>query len=123
MSEVEIATINKPKQYKRTGECLRCGQCCLTARLRLSKEQLVEKDTTILMDVLRWLSLRPKVFVKEDDVSIEIGVDVPCKFLGFDKKDEKAVCLIQDNKPGICRDFPKSPNQVCKGFKFEEIQQ
>lgn len=112
----EATQVAEPVELVRVGECKRCGACCLTARMSLSKNGLAGGNIVAIRDLLRWWSLRPKAFVREGEDTIEFGIDLPCKFLVFE--DGKANCLINDNKPQLCRDFPTRPVPQCPGYKF-----
>jgi len=116
----EATQVAPQLELKRVGECRRCGTCCVTARMSFDKCSVAGGDVEAIRDLLRWWSLRPRAFVKEDDKSVEFGIDAPCKFLVFDE-DGKATCLIHDNQPQICRDFPSRPVPQCPGFKFVPV--
>jgi len=113
----DVAQEDESTLLKRTGQCKRCGVCCMTARMSFAKSDVAGGNEDAARDLLRWWSLRPGTFVKEGEDTIEFGIDAPCKFLSFDE-DGKATCLIQDNKPQICRDFPTRPVGKCPGYTF-----
>jgi hypothetical protein len=97
---------------KRSGECLRCGQCCVDAwRFSYSGKR-------ILPDEFDWTTVKLEKVRAADDTEGDHNI---CPQLVFEIETKKAVCLEYDKRGGICPLYPLGPEEVifpgC-GFSF-----
>ena len=111
--------------------CRQCGQCCRTLEYH---REIIEEDVALWeelerSDILQWVS----VFTGENNKKSYRIWTTPgttelaesCPFLKRISPENRSVCLIQDVKPGICRQYPSSRKHAvmteCPGFKREVI--
>jgi Fe-S-cluster containining protein len=107
--------------------CRQCGQCCRTLDYH---GEVIEEDVALWQelgrsDILRWVG----VFKGESNKKSYRIWTTPgtkelaegCPFLKKISSENRSVCLIQDVKPGICRQYPSSRKHAvmtgCPGFK------
>ena len=107
--------------------CRQCGQCCsiLDYHREVTEEDVTRWQELGRSDILRWVS----VFEGEDNKKSYTIWTTPgstelaegCPFLKRISSENRSVCLIQDVKPGICRQYPSSRKHAvmtgCPGFK------
>ena len=107
--------------------CRQCGQCCRTLDYH---REIIEEDVGLWQklgrsDILSWVG----VFTGENNKKSYRIWTTPgttelakgCPFLKKISSENRSVCLIQDVKPGICRQYPSSRKHAvmtgCPGFK------
>ena len=107
--------------------CRQCGYCCSTLDYH---REVTEEDVTRWQELGRSDILRcVGVFEGEGNKKSYTIWTIPgstelaesCPFLKKISSDNRSVCLIQDVKPGICRQYPSSRKHAvmtgCPGFK------
>ena len=107
--------------------CRQCGHCCNTLdyHREVTEEDVARWQELGRSDILRWVS----VFEGEGNKKSYRIWTAPgstdlaesCPFLKRISSENRSVCLIQDVKPGICRQYPSSRKHAvmtgCPGFK------
>lgn len=85
------------KKYVRNGKCKRCGACCSRIYVRHGRHTInSEKEFTILKH------LHPFYSYLQVEGKDNIGLIFSCS--NFDE--EKHLCKIHKQRPGICRRYP-----------------
>ncbi len=107
--------------------CRQCGQCCtlLDYEKELTADDVSLWEKMERKDLLKWVR-----FLKKEDGKTEYRIwTIPgtaslakiCPFLEKSSFENRWKCLIQDVKPGICRQYPASRKHAfmtgCTGFK------
>ena len=107
--------------------CRQCGHCCSTLDYH---REVTEEDVTRWQelgrnDILRWVGVfegkgdKKSYTIWTTPGSTELAES--CPFLKRISSENRSVCLIQDVKPGICRQYPLSRKHAvmtgCPGFK------
>jgi len=107
---------------ERTGECLRCGNCCKKVVLKFGMEgATTDLEMAAAQDFLRWAALHEGVSVKQiNEREAEVIFEARCSALKWENGE--AVCTIYEDRPQICRGFPDSPTPNCPGFRFEGVK-
>lgn len=104
-----------------------CGQCCriLDYQREIAEEDVALWEKSGRSDILQWV----RVFKGENNRKSYRIWTTPgstelvesCPFLKRMSSENRSVCLIQDLKPGICRQYPSSRKHAvmtgCPGFK------
>jgi len=105
-------------------ECKRCGNCCglvpftnkeykrIKRKAKKLRITFVKKDYGYITK--KASRLMDKLDEKGEEIASNFEQNLTCPFLRFNK-DKKAVCLIYEDRPQICRDFGKGthPYLVC----------
>lgn len=107
------------RQYYRTGQCNRCGDCCSKIYVNHQKGMIKDEET---FEKLR--NLHPFYTYLEIVDKDENGLVFKCN--KFDK--EKRICTIHKFRSGICRRYPSEVilkmngvmSENC-GYKFTPI--
>ena len=108
-------------------KCKQCGHCCLDLdafSTCASEEDVARWTHEGREDVLEWVepvALGDIVVAYDIWMDPESGEDVSrCPWLRKLPGTDKYVCRIQDTKPELCRDYPKSRAHAertgCPGF-------
>ena len=91
--------------------CRRCGECCLFIAIKVPGNE-------VLPDVVHeWMQAR--------DLKLEDGflvIPSPCQMLNYDENGS-AVCMIQDNKPLLCKNYPATVDWRPRGCGYGKIQE
>lgn len=104
---------------RRTGKCLRCGECCKTVVIELFNDEEASPDErSRAEDFLAWAAAHKGIRIQRDGDRAEMVMEAPCQFLGFDSRG-LATCSKYKDRFGMCRRFPEKPAARCKGFRFE----
>ena len=95
---------------KIAGTCNRCGKCCEQAyRFRWNGYTLPNESGFDMKSACH----------KSYDNTVP-----PCEKLVYDIATRKAICLLQNNKPLVCRYFPYLPDDIlfeqC-GYMIKEV--
>ena len=111
--------------------CKQCGHCCSTLDYH---REITEQDVTRWQelgrsDILQWVGVfegesnKKSYRIWTKPGSTELAET--CPFLKRISSENRSVCLIQDVKPGICRQYPFSRKHAvmtgCPGFKEERF--
>lgn len=80
-------------------ECKRCGKCCSSFFLALDNIP-IDQDEKEIARLASYHGCEPM----EYNGKLAIKVPNPCKHLSWDE-DGKAVCLIYENRPIVCREY------------------
>ena len=101
--------IARNKRTKILGNCNRCGKCCEQAYRFVWVGALLPDSSDYDM--------------KKAEHKPYSDTALPCEKLVYDIATRTAICLIQDNKPLLCKYFPYLPEDIifeqC-GFKIKE---
>jgi len=81
-------------------KCLNCGECCKYMTIRFVASDYKDSDINDFRNYLDAHSCMTRL----DEGIITILVPNICKNLDVDEKG-KCICLINDNKPDICKKF------------------
>jgi len=105
--EVSYTVVDDSEDYERIGECKRCGWCCSPREVA---KALYEKN-------------EPPKELKFDIALIVASAPQWCPHLAWDRTGliPKATCVVNNNKPKWCRDFPihaDTPPKTC-GYSFK----
>ena len=121
-----------PKAFR----CRQCGHCCLNlsdAYQTSATDEDIELWTAEgREDILEWVSFIPigldeagtMHYVYDIWINPSTGDDVDrCPWLRKLPKQDKYICRIQEVKPSVCRNFPKSRDHAeengCRGLEDE----
>lgn len=107
--------------------CRQCGHCCRTLDYH---REVIEEDVALWQelgrsDILQWVGVftgeRNKKSYRIWTTPGTTALAEGCPFLKNISSENRSVCLIQDVKPGICRQYPSSRKHAvmtgCPGFK------
>ena len=112
-------------------QCNRSGMCCTMFWLPYSPEDLKEQ-AKLYSEYLESNSDNPWIGERTDEIYRMVGDRLigkkkkenfwlygPCKNLGYTEENGKQVptCMIQDNKPNMCKGFPKYEIGLLKNTK------
>jgi Fe-S-cluster containining protein len=99
------------------GECKRCGLCCkeIVIPIYVKSYTAVEKA-----DLVEYLNLRNGIKAEINGYKLLLSIKADCTKL-IAAVNEPAFCIIQENKPKICKRFPlttaKELIPYCEYFK------
>lgn len=108
------------RKYYRIGSCNRCGKCCKRIYVKTFNHVIKdEKDFKRLQYIHRFYSYL--TVVDKDDIGLLFSC---CNY-----DEEKGICLIHKDRPGICRRYPQEEifhmeGELSKdcGYKFIPIE-
>jgi Fe-S-cluster containining protein len=116
MSQQESGNQAKYKLV-REGVCTNCGKCCLSVSLALYSDPTRQDDKERVDDYCKWLDYH-NVTYKRNPTTVELIMGGQCKYLEF--IDGKSKCIIYNDRPLVCKEFPNFKNETCPGFTFRE---
>jgi len=96
-------------------ECKRCGRCCSSAFLALHNI-LVEDDKQEIAQWLKYHGCEPMHYPGKDGDVLAVNIPISCEHLSSETGTRKAVCLIYENRPNVCK------NYFCKPVKDECVR-
>jgi Fe-S-cluster containining protein len=98
----------------RTGECLRCGECCRWLGW------FADADVP---GTVEWAEARGLTVVDNGDGTLAIMLKYTCPHLVVHNA-QCACALHGDDKPEVCRRFPTSRVELLPGcgFSFEDVE-
>ncbi len=99
------------RKYYRTGQCIRCGDCCSKIYVNHQKGMIKDEETFKKLQNLHPFYTYLEVVDKDDN-----GLVFKCN--KFDK--EKHICTIHKIRPGICRRYPSEVILKMNGVMSEE---
>lgn len=105
--------VSEKLNYKITGSCKKCGQCCKQIR---SKGMRNEKDLKLMQFFLPHYK---RFFISGADV--DGNIILSCKYLT-----DEGLCGVYDKRPKLCRNYPNSSinfnAQMIDGCGFKVIK-
>lgn len=84
--------------------CNRCGECCthMILSFNIDDDWPAEKE---------WLLAHVGVVVEtEEDSEALVRLALPCRHLVPAENGEPASCLVHDDKPRVCLEYPEGEN-------------
>ena len=95
--------------WERSGDCLRCGDCCSDILIGFDES---DQETANFYQ----LHLGGILTKKAGQPGIRLLVHAPCQALNHNQ------CVIYDTRPKLCREWPlfPGPNPNC-GFKWTKV--
>ena len=81
-------------------QCLRCGQCCITATITLNNVPWGRDEKQLG----KWLALH-RCWIEQMEGKLSAKIPLTCVWLIFDKDTGIASCFEYDNRPVICREY------------------
>ena len=92
---------------KETFHCVRCGKCCQSFFIPVSREDVFRWSIQFRSDILDKITAEDMAF---QPVMTESGMQ--CPFLEISGNDAVSRCGIHSTKPHACRTFPVSVRQA-----------
>jgi hypothetical protein len=89
---------------KREGDCLKCGKCCRWVHTETAPEEKID---------WKLVDARGLMVAKRRSNNLSVFAMSICRKLGGDN-----TCLVQGEKPQVCKDFPANPNHILPGCGF-----
>lgn len=89
---------------EREGECLKCGKCCRWVHTETAPEEQID---------WKLVDARGLILAKRQDGDMSVFAQSICGKLGGDN-----TCLIQGDKPKVCKEFPANPDYVLLGCGY-----
>lgn len=86
------------RYYRRTGKCLKCGQCCTHIYVKHFKHVLKDEKEFRRLQYIHKFYSDLKIIGKD-----ELGLIFECKNLDKETKE----CKIHFWRPGICKRYPQ----------------
>ncbi|MDL2290190.1 YkgJ family cysteine cluster protein [Paludibacteraceae bacterium OttesenSCG-928-F17] len=85
------------EKYSEKTDCLNCANCCRSLGPRLTDKDIEHMAKATGMKV----GLFEEKYLKKDEDGDMVFKSMPCPFLDSDN-----YCLIYDNRPKACREYP-----------------